>query len=225
MSAATASLLNHLASEAFKGPGVGLTVAVAAVALSVGAFLLMTSFTRIVIVLSFVRTAIGTPASPPNMVIVALSIILTFFTMGPVFASINHVALMPYAQGHMGLVQAVVHAGVPMRKFLLSGTSQTNLGVLYHAMGRPFPHHPKNIPFTMLVVGFVLSQLTLGFQMAVMIYIPFLIIDLVTASVLMSLGMMMLPPTVVSLPIKLLLFVAVNGWGLIVGSLLTGGHP
>jgi flagellar biosynthetic protein FliP len=217
-------LLNHLIDQALKGPGVGLTLAVAGVVLSVAAFLLMTSFTRIVVVLSFVRTAVGVPTAPPNMVIIALALVITLITMAPTFSAINRAALTPYATGHLTLLAAVIRAGGPMRAFLLKGTTQPSLGILYHALGQPFPKSARDIPFLYLVLGFSLSQLTQAFQMAVMLYIPFLIIDLVTASVLMSLGMMMLPPTVVSLPIKLLLFVAVNGWGLVVGSLLTGAH-
>ncbi len=224
MTGAEIHALSHLVNQALKGPGVGLTLAVTGVVLAVAGLVLMTSFTRIVVVLSFVRTAVGTPASPPNPVIVALALVITGITMSPVLSEVNRVAVAPLIAGHLSLVGAILHAGAPMRRFLLKGTSRTSLGMLYHALKRPFPADPRRVPFMLLVLGFTTSQLTAAFQMAVTLYIPFLIIDLVVASVLMSLGMMMLPPTVVSLPIKLLLFVAVNGWGLVIGSLLGMGH-
>lgn len=216
--------LDQAVNQALTGPGIGLVLAVAAIVLGVGAFLLMTSFTRIVVVLSFVRTAVGTPMAPPNMVIVGLALVLTVVTMEPTLAALDRVALAPYAAGHISLVQAVARAEGPMRAFLLQGTTPQNLGILYHALHRAAPANPAAVPFSVLVVAYAISQLTLAFQMALMVYLPFLVVDLVVASILMSLGMIMVPPTVVSLPVKLLLFVAVNGWGLVVGSLIAQAH-
>ena len=136
----------------------------------------------------------------------------------------NHIALTPYFQGHLGLAQAIGRAKEPLRAFMMRGTTQSNLGILYHATHQALPKSPAAVPFLTLVTAFAISQLTSAFQIALAIYIPFLVIDLVVASILMSLGMMMLPPTVVSLPLKLLLFVAVNGWGMVVGSLLAMPH-
>jgi flagellar biosynthetic protein FliP len=210
-------------NRALTGPGMGLVAAVAFIVLGTGLFLLLTSFTRIVVVLSFVRTAVGVPQSPPNMVIVALALVLTMVTMAPTFGQINRVALTPYAAGRVSFTTAVTRAEAPLRQFLWAGTTQQNLGILYRAEHQKPPSRPSAVPFMTLAAAFAISQLTLAFQMALLVYLPFLVIDLVVASILMSLGMIMVPPTVVSLPLKLLLFVAVNGWGLIAGSLLAGG--
>jgi flagellar biosynthetic protein FliP len=215
--------LNQAVNRALNGPGMGLVVAVTFIVLGTGLFLLMTSFTRIVVVLSFVRTAVGTPQSPPNMVIVALALVLTAVTMAPTFSAINHVALQPYTTGHLSFTAAVGKAEGPLRSFLWQGTTPQNLGILYKATHTGLPRGPGDVPFLTLGAAYAISQLTLAFQMALLVYLPFLIIDLVVASILMSLGMIMVPPTVVSLPLKLLLFVAVNGWGLVVGSLLAQG--
>jgi flagellar biosynthetic protein FliP len=215
--------LNQAVNRALAGPGMGLVLDVALIVLGTGLFLLLTSFTRIVVVLSFVRTAVGTPQSPPNMVIVALALVLTAVTMSPTLSQLNQVALAPYAAGHLTFTGAVQAAEGPLRHFLLAGTTPQNLGILYQATHAAPPRNPAAVPFLTLAAAFAISQLTLAFQMGLVVYLPFLIIDLVVASILMSLGMIMVPPTVVSLPLKLLLFVAVNGWGLVVGSLLASG--
>lgn len=220
----TAAQLSHLLSAATQGPGVSLSLGVAAIVLLPMAFVLLTSFTRIVVVLSFVRTAVGVPTAPPNLVIIGLSILLTLFTMQPLLSHLDAVALTPLLAGKLNVIQAFLRAEPSIRTFLLSGTDQTTLGILYHAQGRALPAAPADVPFLTLALAFALSQLTLAFQMAVVIYLPFLILDLVVSSILVSLGMMMLPPTIVSLPLKLLLFVAVGGWGLVAGSLLHLGH-
>lgn len=220
----TASALSNLLSQAFKGPGVSLALSVGLVILIPAILLLLTSFTRIVVVLSFVRTAIGTPTAPPNMVVIGLALLLTAFTMEPILAHLNTVALVPLMSGKANPVQAAMLAEPIARKFLFSGTSQANLGILYHAQHLAMPKGPGHVPFLTLALGFIVTQLTLAFQMAVLIYLPFLLLDLIVSSILVSLGMMMLPPTMVSLPLKLLLFVAVGGWGLVVGSLLTMPH-
>ena len=215
--------LTGAVNQALRGPGMGLTIAVAFIVLGGGLFLLLTSFTRIVVVLSFVRTAVGVPTAPPSMVVVALALVLTAVTMSPTLSELNRVALSPYAAGHLSLTAAIAQPSGPMRRFLLAGTTQQNLGILYRATHLAAPKSAAAIPFMTLAAAFAVSQLTLAFQMALLVYLPFLIIDLVVASILMSLGMIMVPPTVVSLPLKLLLFVAVNGWGLVVGSLLAAG--
>lgn len=207
-------------NQALHGPGIGLALAVGALVLLPGVLLLLTSFTRVVVVLSFVRTAIGTPTSPPNMVIVGLSLLVTAFIMQPVLSHIGQVAFMPYVQGHMSLAKAITATEGPARQWLVDGTLQQQLGILYQAQHLKAPASPASVPFVTLALGYTLSQLALAFQMAIIIYLPFLLIDFVTSSVLSSLGMMMLPPTVVSLPLKLLLFVAVGGWGMVVGTLL-----
>jgi flagellar biosynthetic protein FliP len=208
--------LTRALNQALSGPGMGLVVSVAFIVLGTGLFLLLTSFTRIVVVLSFVRTAVGTPTSPPNMVVVALALVLTVVTMSPTLSALNQM-------GHLTLTAAIQAAQGPLRHFLWQGTTAQNLGILLQATHHVMPRNQSAVPFATLAAAFAVSQLTLAFQMALLVYLPFLIIDLVVAAILMSLGMIMVPPTVVSLPLKLLLFVAVNGWGLVVGTLLASG--
>jgi len=220
----TPQAIQSLYASLMKGPGIGITLDVAVLAFIPMVFVLLTSFTRIVVVLSFVRTAVGVPTAPPNLVIVGLSLLLTLFTMQPVLGHLNAAALTPLVAGKVNIVQALVRAAPVARHFLASGTSQKTLGILMHAQGLASPKAVASVPFLTLALAFALSQLTLAFEMALIVYIPFLILDLVVSSILVSLGMMMLPPTVVSLPLKLLLFVAVGGWGLVAGSLLHMGH-
>ena len=181
--------------------------------------LMMTSFVRIVIVLSFVRQAIGTQQMPPNQVIVGLALFLTFFIMSPVFNQINDTALQPYLNKTMSQEQALSKAAEPLRTFMLKQTDDKDLGLLVEISGKTVAR-PQDVPTMTLIPAFMLSELKRAFQIGFMIFIPFLVIDMVVASVLMSMGMMMLPPVIISLPFKLLLFVLVDGWTLIVGSLV-----
>ncbi len=182
--------------------------------------LMTTAFTRIVIVLGFVRQAMGTQNMPPNQIIIGLSLFLTFFVMSPVFNKINTGALQPYLEQQITQKQALDKAMETMREFMFSQVQESELQLLIDITKKEQPTDRKDISTTILIPAFMLSELKLAFQMGFMIYVPFLVIDMIVASVLMSMGMMMLPPIVISLPFKLLLFVLVDGWHLVVGSLI-----
>ncbi len=185
------------------------------------AILLMTTcFTRIVIVLGFVRQAMGTNNMPPTQVIVSLSLFLTFFIMSPTFNDINNVALQPYLNEEISQKDALEKAVTPMRSFMFSHVMEKELELLSSITLDNKPFDISDIPTMTLIPAFMLSELKRAFQMGFMIFIPFLVIDMIVASVLMSMGMMMLPPVIISMPFKLLLFVLVDGWGLVVGSLV-----
>lgn len=181
---------------------------------------LMTSFTRIVIVLGFVRSSLGTQSMPPNQVLVGLALFLTLFVMSPTLASVNEVALQPYIKGEISQTEALDKAAVPMKEFMYSHTRTKDLQLFMSYTKTERPESFEDIPLTVMVPAFAISELKTAFQMGFMIFIPFLIIDIVVASVLMSMGMMMLPPVMISLPFKILLFVLVDGWYLVVKSLL-----
>lgn len=186
--------------------------------------LLTTSFTRIVIVLSFLRQAMGTPTIPPNQVLIGLALFLTFFNMNPVFSQVNDQALQPYLRGEIKQEQALDKALKPMREFMFRQTRQKDLALFVYLSKSPRPATPEEVPTLVLIPSFVLSELKTSFQMGFIIYIPFLIVDMVVASTLMSMGMLMLPPVTISLPFKVLLFVLIDGWHLIVRSLMTSFH-
>jgi flagellar biosynthesis protein FliP len=182
--------------------------------------ILMTCFTRIVIVLSFVRTALATQQMPPNQVIVGLSLFLTFFIMAPTFQEVNQKALTPLFDEKITLEQAYDRAAEPFKEFMSAHTRQKDLALFLDYAKVDKPKTIKDIPLTALVPAYAISELKTAFQIGFMIFIPFLVIDMVVASVLMSMGMMMLPPVMISLPFKILLFVMVDGWYLVVKSLL-----
>ena len=181
--------------------------------------LLMTSFTRIVIVLGFVRTALGVPSAPSNQIIVGLSLFLTFFLMGPVFDRMNTDAIQPYLAGKMTSVEALDKASVPLKEFMLKQTRTRDLEYFLE-LGGFGPTAVKDLSMRVVVPAFVVSELQTSFQMGFLLFLPFLVIDFLVSSVLMALGMMMMPPVAVSLPFKLLLFVLVDGWHLVVRSLV-----
>nr|WP_315465660.1 flagellar type III secretion system pore protein FliP [uncultured Rhodoferax sp.] len=181
--------------------------------------LMMTGFTRIVIVLSLLRQALGTQSAPPNQVIVGLSLFLTFFVMGPTFDRIYVDAYQPYSQGAMSFDQALEKAEVPIRGFMVKQTRQSDFSLFAKLAKLPPDMTADTAPIRVLVPAFVISELKSAFQIGFMIFIPFLVIDIVVASVLMSLGMMMLSPVLVALPFKLMLFVLADGWNLLIGSL------
>ncbi len=190
--------------------------------LSVGPsiLILMTSFTRIIVVLSFVRTSLGTQQMPPNQVIVGLALFLTFFVMAPTFSEVNDQALTPLFNEEINLEEAYTIAALPFKEFMSVHTRQKDLELFLNYSGADRPANIQDIPLTALVPAFAISELKTAFQIGFMIFIPFLVIDMVVASILMSMGMMMLPPVMISLPFKILLFVLVDGWYLIVKSLL-----
>lgn len=186
---------------------------------------LMTSFTRIVIVLGFVRSSLGTQQMPPNQVLVGLALFLTLFVMSPTLTTINDVALQPYIKGEISQTEALNKAAVPMKKFMYSHTRPKDLQLFMSYTKTEKPKSYEDIPITVMVPAYAISELKTAFQMGFMIFIPFLIIDIVVASVLMAMGMMMLPPVMISLPFKILLFVLVDGWYLVVKSLLVSFSP
>jgi flagellar biosynthesis protein FliP len=181
--------------------------------------LLMTGFTRIVIVLSLMRQALGTQAAPPNQVIVGLSLFLTFFVMGPTIDKVYADAYLPYSENRIAFDEALKRGEAPMRAFMLKQTRQADV-MLFAKLAKVDPAvKSADVPFKVLVPAFVTSELKSAFQIAFLIFIPFLVIDMIVASVLMSLGMMMLSPMLVALPFKLMLFVLADGWNLLLGSL------
>ncbi len=182
--------------------------------------ILMTSFTRIVIVLGFVRTSIGTQQMPPNQVLIGLAMFLTFFIMAPTFGQVNEVALQPYLKGEISQTEAFEKAAVPMKKFMFSHTREKDLLLFMNYTKAEKATTYEDIPITVLIPAYAVSELKTAFQMGFMIFIPFLVIDMIVASTLMAMGMMMLPPIMISLPFKILLFILVDGWYLIVKSLL-----
>ena len=184
------------------------------------ALLLMTGFTRIVIVLSLLRQALGTQSSPPNQVIVGLSLFLTLFVMSPVLDKIYTEAYEPFSQEKIGFAEAAGRAEVPLKAFMLKQTREPDLALFTRLADQPAVDKPEQLPLRVVVPAFVTSELKSAFQIGFTVFIPFVIIDLVVASVLMSMGMMMLSPMLISLPFKLMLFVLVDGWTLLIGSLV-----
>ncbi|GAB6060764.1 flagellar type III secretion system pore protein FliP [Desulfonatronum parangueonense] len=192
--------------------------------LSVAPSILLTAtcFTRIVIVFSFIRQAMGTQQMPPNQVLASLAIFLTFVIMMPVGKEINANALQPYLAEEISFQDALFEAEQPMRAFLFKHTREKDLSLFYSITNMERPSNRDDVPTIILVPAFVISELKTAFQMGFLIYIPFLILDMVVASILLSMGMMMLPPVMISLPFKLLLFVMVDGWNLLIFSLVNG---
>lgn len=183
------------------------------------ALLLMTSFTRIVIVFSLLRQALGTQGSPPNQVMVALALFMTFFVMSPVFNQIYDEAYKPFSEDKISMQEAYERGKVPLKAFMLKQTRKTDLEMFLQMADIPEVQDEKDLPMSVLVPSFATSELKTAFQIGFAIFLPFLIIDMVVASVLMSMGMMMVSPAIVSLPFKLMLFVLADGWHLIIGSL------
>ncbi len=182
--------------------------------------LLMTGFTRIIIVLSLLRSAIGTPSSPPNQVLIGLALFLTFFVMSPTLDKIYSDAYLPYSQNKMSLEQAYDKGSAPLKTFMLRQTRETDLALFVRISNSEALESPEEVPLRILVPAYVTSELKTAFQIGFVIFIPFLIIDMVVASVLMSMGMMMVSPAIISLPFKIMLFVLADGWNLLIGSLV-----
>lgn len=200
--------------------GVQLLVLLTVLSLAPSILILGTSFTRIVIVISMVRNAIGTPAIPPNQVVIGLSLLLTFFVMQPVYTQINSEAIQPYINKQIDQKTAISNAIEPVREFMFKQTREKDIQLFMEMNNEAQPATLADIPTTSLFPAFVISELKTAMTMGFLLYVPFLIIDLVISSILLSLGMMMLPPSLVSLPFKILLFVMVDGWYLITRSLM-----
>lgn len=184
--------------------------------------IMVTSFTRIVIVLSLLRRALGTMQSPPNQILIGLALFLTFFIMTPVWQQIDQSALQPYLAKKISHQQALQNAVSPLREFMFKQTREKDLALFVDIAKLKRPNNVTEIPTTVLIPSFIISEVKTAFQIGLLLYVPFLIIDMVVASVLLSMGMMMLPPIMVSLPFKLMLFVLADGWYLLVGSLVKG---
>src|SRR3989304_318127 len=181
---------------------------------------MLTSFTRIIVVLSFLRQALGTQQMPPNQILIGLALFLTFFIMSPVWNNINSNALQPYLKEEISQDIALKSASEPLRNFMLKQTREKDLALFVNMAKIEKPNSPADVPLYVIIPAFMISELRVAFQIGFMIYIPFLVLDMVVASVLMSMGMLMLPPIMISFPFKLMLFVLVDGWYLIVGSLV-----
>ena len=186
--------------------------------------LMLTSFTRVVIVLSLVRHALGTQQMPPNQIIIGLSLFLTFFIMAPVWQQVNDEALKPYYEDRITGEEAFDLAAVPVKSFMLKQTREKDLALFLNISKEKRPEKPLDISLPVLIPAFMISELKTAFQIGFLIFLPFFIIDVVVSSILLSMGMMMLPPIMISLPFKLLLFVLVDGWSLIIGSLVQSFH-
>ena len=189
-------------------------------ALAPAILILLTSFTRIVVVLSFLRNALGTQSMPPNQVLVGLALVLTFFVMTPTWEAVYSQAVRPYLDGEATQAQALELARPPVQQFLTAHTREKDVALFVRLSKAPVPEGPEDVPFSALVPAFVISELRTAFTIGFLLYLPFVVIDLVVASVLMSLGMFMMPPMMVSLPFKVIFFVLVDGWNLVVGSLV-----
>jgi flagellar biosynthesis protein FliP len=200
--------------------GVQLLVLLTVLSLAPSIMILCTSFTRIVIVLSMVRNAIGTASIPPNQVIIGLSLLLTFFVMQPTINEINTIAVQPYLNNQIDQQTAITNAINPLRNFMFAQTRDKDIELFLEIRGTSKPATIDDIPTSVLLPAFVISELKTALTMGFLLYVPFLIIDLVISSILLSMGMMMLPPSLVSLPFKLLLFIMADGWYLITRSLM-----
>jgi len=182
--------------------------------------IMTTSFARIIIVLSFLRQAMGTQQTPPTQILIGLALFLTMFVMGPVWSEINEGALKPYMEEELGQFEALKLAEIPIKRFMLNHTREKDLSLFVNLSEDKNPQSEEDVSIQTVVPAFIISELKTAFQIGFLIYIPFLILDMVVASILLSMGMMMLPPVLISLPFKLMLFVMVDGWYLTVGSLM-----
>lgn len=197
-----------------------IIIALTILTLAPAILIMMTSFTRIIIVLSFLRQALGTQQMPPNQLLVGLALFLTLFIMSPFFNKINETAVQPFLNNSITQEQAIENGLSPLRTFMFNQTRDTDLSLFVRMAKIDSPKVRADVPTHVLIPAFILSELKTAFQIGFIIYLPFLVIDMVAASVLMAMGMMMLPPVVISLPFKILIFVFVDGWSLLVGSLV-----
>ncbi len=201
-------------------PILGVFLVISFLSLLPAILVMFTSFTRIVVVLSFLRQAIGSQQIPPNPVIIGLSLFLTLFVMGPTVSAVNRDSIAPYMQKQISLVEAARRAEEPVKTFMLRQTREKDIALFLSLGKEKAPSSPKELSMRIVVPAFAISELKTAFQIGFLLFLPFLIIDMVVASVLLSMGMMMLPPVMVSMPFKLLLFVLVDGWNLVIGSVV-----
>ncbi len=189
-----------------------------------GVLLMVTGFTRILIVLGFLRNALGTPNAPPNQILIGMSVFLSLFVMAPTLSKVNDEAIKPYTSHEITLTQALDRGQEPLRTFMFNQTRDSDLALFVHLDGEKRPKTRADVPTHVLIPAFMISELKTAFQIGFLIYLPFLIIDLVVSSTLMSMGMMMLPPVMISLPFKIMLFVLVDGWHLVAQGLVQSFH-
>jgi len=208
--------------EVAKTLQIALVLTILALAPSI--LIMMTSFTRIIIVFSFLRHALNTQQMPSNQILVGMALFLTFYIMSPVWQRINETALQPYMNEQLPFQEALHKAAIPLREFMLKQTKEKDLGLLVSMTKGERPRTVDDIPLTTVIPAFMISEVSTAFSVGFLIYIPFLVIDMVVACVLLSMGMMMLPPVMVSLPFKILLFVLVDGWNLLIGSVIKSFH-
>src|ERR1700727_1957901 len=218
--AASSNVNVHVSGLKAPSSAVLIIVVITVLAIAPASLVLTTGFTRVFIVLSLTRNALGTQTGPPNQVLAGLALILSLFIMAPVLSTIDHVAIQPYEHGKLTATQAIDAGEVPLKKWMLKQTKDEELG-LFASFSHENAKHPESLPMTTVIPAFVLSEIETAFLIGFMIFIPFMIIDLVVSAIMMSMGMYMLPPTLISLPFKILLFVLVDGWTLVVHSLLT----
>ena len=204
------------------GPSTAVTTLIGITLLSVAPSLLLmlSSFTKIFVVLAMTRNALSLPSIPPNQVLAGLALFLSLFIMAPVISEINSIAVQPYLNGDINFDSALDTGSGPLQQFMLAHTREEDIALMTRAAGQDNPESPESVPLTTLIPAFMISELRAAFIIGFVIFIPFLVIDLVVAAALMSMGMMMLPPVMISLPFKILLFVLVDGWGLIITSLI-----
>lgn len=218
-------LLVPSAAFAASGPGISTDVVrmmllLTLLAVAPAIFISMTSFVRIVVVLAMVRHAFGMPETPPNPVLISLALFLTAFTMGPTLNSVNNQALKPLMAGSVTVEQAIDKGSAPLRSFMLAQTRDSDIEAIYAIAKTPVPDRPEQVDILKLTPAFILNELRVSFTIGFVILLPFLLIDLVVASILLALGMMMVPPATISLPIKILMFVLIDGWSLILQGVL-----
>lgn len=186
--------------------------------------LVMTSFTRLIIVFSFLRTALGTQQSPPTQILISLALALTFFIMEPVAKESYNTAIKPYMDNQISYETAFERGVEPFKKFMLKNTREKDLALFFRIRNLPNPESEANVPLSVLIPAFMISELKTAFQIGFLLYLPFLVIDMVVSSILMAMGMMMLPPVIISLPFKILVFVLVDGFNLLIGNLVASFH-
>jgi flagellar biosynthetic protein FliP len=214
--------VNPAAISASPASAVQMVVVLAIASLLPAIILTCTCFARFLVVFSFLKNGLGTQGAPPNQILVGLALFMTMFVMAPVATKLHEQALKPYLDGKMNETAAIDAAGPVLKDFLLPRTRQEDLSLFYEVSNAPRPTTAEDVPLRIAIPAFVLTELRTAFMMGLAVLLPFLVIDLIVATVLSSLGMVMLPPVLVSLPVKLLIFVAVDGWHLLVGSLLRG---
>lgn len=195
-----------------------------ALSLAPALLIMVTSFTRLVVVFAFLRHALGTQQLPPNQILIALALFLTLFIMAPVWQEVQEQAVSPYIEGRVQGEEALTRGLEPLRRFMFKQTREKDLALFVSLMNRPKPQNFAEVPTTAIIPAFMISELRTAFEIGFLLFLPFLVIDMVVASVLLSMGMMMLPPVMVSLVFKVLLFVLVDGWNLVVGSLVRSFH-